>query len=150
MHGTRAISPEARYDLAHRSDQPCGGAGMTREDEIMAGYLLKGGKMLSTSCPSCGCPLFEVKGKTLCVVCAERQGEKGSRAPGKSDQTQVEPGTQQHLSKGDDASPLEKTLEETLIGLCERIRNEKDPRCVSALMEALTLGIEGLSALRSR
>ncbi|NTW92707.1 MAG: hypothetical protein HGA40_04620, partial [Methanoregulaceae archaeon] len=42
---------------------------MKREDEIMAEYLLKGGKMLSKSCPSCGCPLFEYKGETFCVVC---------------------------------------------------------------------------------
>ena len=42
-----------------------------KEDEIMAEYLLKGGKMLEKSCKTCGCPLFEVKGKTLCVVCEE-------------------------------------------------------------------------------
>src|SRR5512136_1937037 len=42
-----------------------------KEDEIMAEYLLKGGKMLEKSCKTCGCPLFEVKGKTMCVVCAE-------------------------------------------------------------------------------
>ena len=44
-----------------------------KEDEIMAEYLLKGGKMLEKSCKTCGCPLFEVKGKTLCVVCEENQ-----------------------------------------------------------------------------
>ena len=42
-----------------------------KEEEIMAEYLLKGGKMLEKTCKTCGCPLFEVKGKTLCVVCAE-------------------------------------------------------------------------------
>jgi len=36
-----------------------------KEDEIMAEYLLKGGKMLEKTCKTCGCPLFEVKGKTL-------------------------------------------------------------------------------------
>src|SRR5512136_2871683 len=44
-----------------------------KEDEIMAEYLLKGGKMLEKTCKTCGCPLFEVKGKTLCVVCAENE-----------------------------------------------------------------------------
>ena len=55
---------------------------MKREDDIMAGYLLKGGKMLSKSCPSCGCPLFEIKGETLCVVCREEETsrKKTSRA----------------------------------------------------------------------
>lgn len=135
--------------LAHRSNQPCDGAGMTREDEIMAGYLLKGGKMLSTSCPSCGCPLFEVKGKTLCVVCAEGKGEKGEKT-GSSDRGYVLPASQESPSAIPPSTHLEKTLEETLIGLCDRIREEKDPRCVAALMEAISLGIDGLKALRSR
>ena len=43
-----------------------------KDDEIMAEYLLKGGKMLEKSCPACGCPLFEYKKKTFCVVCAEK------------------------------------------------------------------------------
>lgn len=122
---------------------------MTREDEIMAGYLLKGGKMLSTSCPSCGCPLFEVKGKTLCVVCAEGKGEKGEKT-GSSDRGYVLPASQESPSAIPPSTHLEKTLEETLIGLCDRIREEKDPRCVAALMEAISLGIDGLKALRSR
>ncbi|MCK4269102.1 MAG: hypothetical protein KAW93_01335, partial [Methanogenium sp.] len=45
---------------------------MKADDEIMAEYLLKGGKMLSKTCPECGAPLFEVKGETKCVVCAEK------------------------------------------------------------------------------
>ena len=44
-----------------------------KDDEIMAEYLLKGGKMLEKTCPSCGCPLFEYKKKTFCVVCAEKK-----------------------------------------------------------------------------
>ena len=44
-----------------------------KDDEIMAEYLLKGGKMLEKVCPTCGCPLFEYKKKTFCVVCAEKK-----------------------------------------------------------------------------
>ncbi len=44
-----------------------------KDDEIMAEYLLKGGKMLDKACPTCGCPLFEYKKKTFCVVCAEKK-----------------------------------------------------------------------------
>ena len=44
-------------------------------DEIMAEYLLKGGKMLAKTCPVCNCPLFEVKGETFCVVCREDEIE---------------------------------------------------------------------------
>ena len=50
-----------------------------KEDEIMAESLLKGGKMLEKSCKTCGCPLFEVKGKTLCVVCAENGPAKDAK-----------------------------------------------------------------------
>ena len=47
-----------------------------KEDEIMAEYLLKGGKMLEKCCTACGCPLFEYKGQTSCVVCAEYEQAK--------------------------------------------------------------------------
>ncbi|UUX91884.1 Sjogren's syndrome/scleroderma autoantigen 1 family protein [Methanoplanus endosymbiosus] len=44
---------------------------MRKPEDIMADYLLKGGKMLEKTCSVCGSPLFIVKGETLCVVCAE-------------------------------------------------------------------------------
>lgn len=120
---------------------------MTREDDIMAKHLLKGGKMLSASCPACGCPLFEVKGETLCVVCAEKTPE------GKDSGSSTEGGTPARTGSPaipGTSSPLETTLEETLISLCSRIQKEKDPECVAALMEAVTMGIGGLNTLRSR
>ncbi len=46
-----------------------------KDDEIMAEYLLKGGKMLEKCCKTCGCPLFEYKKKTFCVVCAEHEAQ---------------------------------------------------------------------------
>jgi len=46
----------------------------------MADHLLKGEKMLAKECKVCGSPLFEIKGETLCVVCAE-QGRGEKRAP---------------------------------------------------------------------
>ncbi len=55
-----------------------------KEDEIMAEYLLKGGKMLEKSCKTCGCPLFEVKGKTLCVVCAENEAAAKTEEEGRN------------------------------------------------------------------
>ena len=55
-----------------------------KEDDIMAEALLKGGKMLEKSCRTCGCPLFEVKGKTLCVVCAEDESELKAAGPAKA------------------------------------------------------------------
>jgi len=126
---------------------------MKREDEIMAEHLLKGGKMLSASCPACGCPLFEVRGETLCVVCAEGKDgskeEKWAAPSGKAAAAHAPPPAAFPLPPI--ASPrLADALEETLIALCARIRDEKDPRCIAVLMEAVVTGIEGLGSLRSR
>ena len=46
---------------------------MSRPDEIMAQYLLKGGKMLAESCPVCHNPFFEYNGKHQCVICQEAE-----------------------------------------------------------------------------
>jgi len=116
---------------------------MKGEDEIMADCLLKGGKMLSTSCPSCGCPLFDYKGKTLCVVCREMQGREGQEQPapaGEAVPVQKEPA-------GKEIRPLAGTLEETLIALSIRIREEPDPERVMVLMNSLKRGIEALRLL---
>jgi UPF0148 protein len=117
---------------------------MKREDEIMAKYLLKGGKMLSKSCPSCGCPLFEYKGETFCVVCREES------VPGKGEQlppvTRDAPGKEPSYPGG--TTDLACSLEETLIALALRIRQESDPDQVMVLMNSLKRGIEALRLLR--
>ena len=121
-----------------------------KEDEIMADYLLKGGKMLEKSCKTCGCPLFEVKGKTLCVVCAEHENaEKSGTAP-------VFPPVHTHgpeCSCSDHADEtceggfLADVLANTILALCERIQNEKDPDNVLVLMNAVKAGTESLKIL---
>jgi UPF0148 protein len=139
-----------------------------KEDEIMAEYLLKGGKMLEKSCKTCGCPLFEVKGKTLCVVCAENEpakdaknakGGKKAAAP----EAQAEAAAHVHAdghactcgedhdedscscSEGDGG--LAEELAFTIHSLCERIQNEKDPENVLVLMESVKAGTEALEIL---
>jgi UPF0148 protein len=121
-----------------------------KEDEIMAEYLLKGGKMLEKSCKTCGCPLFEVKGKTLCVVCAEHDtAEIPGTAP-------VAPPVHHHghecscSENADESSEggfLADVLASTILSLCERIQNEKDPDNVLALMNAVKAGTESLQIL---
>jgi UPF0148 protein len=121
-----------------------------KEDEIMAEYLLKGGKMLEKSCKTCGCPLFEVKGKTLCVVCAEN-GPK--EKPGTAAAAHVHPKHSNECSCGEhhdescEGGLLTDELAMTIVSLCERIQNEKDPDNVLALMNAVKAGTEALQIL---
>jgi UPF0148 protein len=121
-----------------------------KEDEIMAEHLLKGGKMLEKSCKTCGCPLFEVKGKTLCVVCAENaQGEKPGSAPDlrEDQQHRNECICSEHHGDSCEVGSLADELAMTIVSLCERIQNEKDPDNVLALMNAVKAGTEALHIL---
>ena len=121
-----------------------------KEDEIMAEYLLKGGKMLEKSCKICGCPLFEVKGKTLCVVCAERDtSEKSSHAMAAP--AHHEHGNEcscgEHHEESFEGGFITDELSMTIISLCKRIQNEKDADTVLALMNAVKAGSEALHIL---
>lgn len=133
-----------------------------KEDEIMAEYLLKGGKMLEKTCKTCGCPLFEVKGKTFCVVCAENatvmpaSAEKVASAHhehGHSCGCGEDPhehsetcGCGEHDNDSCDGG-LADELAMTIFSLCERIQNEKDPENVLILMNAVRAGTESLEIL---
>jgi UPF0148 protein len=131
-----------------------------KEDEIMAEYLLKGGKMLEKSCKTCGCPLFEVKGKTYCVVCAEN--EASAKKPAAPD---AHPAGARHDHFHDhsaactcgtdheedscscDDGGLTEELAFTIHSLCLRIQNEKDPGHVLTLMTSVKVGTEALGVL---
>jgi UPF0148 protein len=121
-----------------------------KEDEIMADYLLKGGKMLEKSCKTCGCPLFEVKGKTLCVVCAEHDNtEKSGSAPVLPPVHNHGPECtcSEHSDESCEGGFLADVLANTILSLCERIQNEKDPDNVLVLMNAVKTGTESLKIL---
>jgi UPF0148 protein len=121
-----------------------------KEDEIMADYLLKGGKMLEKSCKTCGCPLFEVKGKTLCVVCAEHENaEKSGTEPVFPPVHTHGPecSCSDHADESCDGGFLADVLANTILALCERIQNEKDPDNVLVLMNAVKAGTESLKIL---
>jgi UPF0148 protein len=139
-----------------------------KEDEIMAESLLKGGKMLEKSCKTCGCPLFEVKGKTLCVVCAENEpaqdtknakGAKKAAAPAaqavaaahEHDDGQTctcgEDHDEESCTCDEDGGMLSDELAMTIFALCERIQNEKDPENVLTLMNSVKAGCEALEIL---
>jgi UPF0148 protein len=124
-----------------------------KEDEIMAEYLLKGGKMLEKTCKTCGCPLFEYRKKTFCVVCAERElaagqkprkgaaGEKPSPRGAEIAGTVPAPGTASGAEIADELSG-------TILGLCRRIKDEEDPDRCLVLMDAVKIGAEALQILR--
>ena len=134
-----------------------------KEDEIMAEYLLKGGKMLEKTCKTCGCPLFEVKGKTFCVVCAENEivektvNSASAKAP--AEQTGAHHAHDHGATCGcgvdhdedpcscEDGGMLTDELAMTVLSLCERIQNEKDPENVLLLMNAVKTGTESLEIL---
>jgi len=134
-----------------------------KDDDIMAGYLLKGGKMLEKSCPVCGCPLFEYKKKTFCVVCAEKEAAaKPAKVAKVPSSTPAAPHSHEHDAGcscgGDhDTEPcscddgeggmLAEEIAMTIHALCERINNEKDPNHILTLMTAVKTGSEALEIL---
>jgi UPF0148 protein len=113
-----------------------------KEDEIMAECLLKGGKMLEKICKICGAPMFEVKGKTFCVVCKERNVQEKV-----STKQADKHASGRTLSRDKEGVMLTDELAETILSLCERIRNEKDPEKVLTLMNAVKAGTESLEIL---
>lgn len=110
---------------------------MKQSDEIMAQYLLKGGKMLAKTCPACGCPLFEIEGETLCVVCEEeRRQKKDDDGEKKQPRGKEEEDEEPRKEKGSHPG-VKEAVEDTLIALCNRIRDEPDPERVKLLASAL-------------
>jgi UPF0148 protein len=135
-----------------------------KEDEIMAEYLLKGGKMLEKACRTCGCPLFEVKGRTFCVVCAENESptESGNAEDiKKAGAAPAQAPSAVHVNNGGDTCTcgedhdgescndggLAEELAFTIHSLCLRIQTEKDPGHVLTLMTAVKEGAGALETL---
>jgi UPF0148 protein len=126
-----------------------------KEDEIMAEYLLKGGKMLEKTCRQCGCPQFEYKGKVFCVVCAEREQEKkDAKSPQKRGEEKNPP--QENRTPRGVASPppdtgtvpLDEEIAAAIYNLCARIGAEEDPEQCLVLMDAVKIGAEALQIVR--
>jgi UPF0148 protein len=112
-----------------------------KPEDIMADALLKGGKMLAKECKVCSSPLFEIKGKTLCVVCAEH-GRGDERAP---PQARVpEPPLRPAAPAGDAGAGIEAAI----LSLCARVADETDERRCLTLMEAVRAGAEALRLIR--
>lgn len=119
---------------------------MKKEDDIMAEYLLKGGKMLAQTCPDCGCPIFEYKGRTSCVVCAERATESAGEAGGiPAAEIPAAP-----LQAAGPSSSLREALERALVTIADRATREPEPERCRTLMEAVREGAEALALVSRR
>jgi UPF0148 protein len=130
-----------------------------KDDEIMADYLLKGGRMLEKCCTACGCPLFDYKGKTFCVVCAEKSGPAGNAGQPAVPSSPPAGGTPAEAAAGAPAAPellppfpeaemLARKIAQTIHELCQRIKAENDPERCLMLMDAVKSGTEALEMLR--
>jgi UPF0148 protein len=130
-----------------------------KDDEIMAEYLLKGGKMLEKSCPACGCPLFEYKKKTFCVVCAEKKpvavatpasppAVPASEAPPVKGEPAPRTLPAPSAALSPEAEMLSRELSGTILILCQRIKNDDDPDRCLAFMDAVKIGTDALLNLR--
>jgi UPF0148 protein len=116
---------------------------MKKPDEIMAEYLLKGGKMLAKTCPACSCPLFEIKGETMCIVCRE-EAQENERIEEKKTQENLD-----ITSKNQKKPPAicnQGTLDEVFVNtikiLLERVQTEQDASRLNTLIQAVKTASE--------
>lgn len=128
-----------------------------KPDEIMAEYLLSGAKMLAELCPKCGAPLFEVKGKRMCVVCSNAcstpQAEPAVIA---ADGSAKLPETLRVITPkyAKDQTPavpvsgdIPARLDALILQFCARVEGEPDPmRCLS-YMECIRTAAEARTML---
>jgi UPF0148 protein len=123
-----------------------------KADEVMAEYLLKGGKMLAKSCKVCGYPLFEYKGETQCVICPLEASEEPIPEP---EPPALVPSAQPPAQSPAPAAAgprgrVAAELEQTIVHLCERIRRESRADECLTLMMAVERGAEALATLGQR
>ena len=122
---------------------------MKTEDEVMASYLLNGGRMLSVTCEDCGAPLFEIEGKKCCVVCKElgRPGTSDEKNPDvlKKDVTQQfqvqDKNTQSHEC-------VIESLEQVICSLCKKAMDASRAEDAKMYMDAVRAGTDALQGLK--
>jgi UPF0148 protein len=122
---------------------------MSRPDEIMAQYLLKGGKMLAESCPVCHNPLFEYKSIRQCVVC--QNGENGPEKPQeKMEKSTLESQIHADSLRAQDVNTnqaVQQAACDALLHTLLRITQENDVRSISELSASCSILTEVYLAL---
>ncbi|KAF1075078.1 Sjogren's syndrome/scleroderma autoantigen 1 family protein [Methanogenium sp. MK-MG] len=122
---------------------------MKTEDEVMASYLLTGGRMLSVTCDDCGAPLFETEGKQCCVVCKEL-GKPGVSGDNKQDLPEK---SVMHKSQVQDknlqfSESVTESLENAICALCKKAMDASRSEDAKLYMDAVRAGTEALQGLK--
>jgi UPF0148 protein len=124
---------------------------MRKPDEIMAEYLLKGGKMLAKSCPDCSSPLFEYKGETFCVVCREdqmdQQKNENLKIAEEKSENSTSPGKKKSAYSGNPGESLNDEFALTIRTLLIQARGEQDTRRLRELMETIRIAADAYAIL---
>jgi len=121
-----------------------------KADEVMAEYLLKGGKMLAKSCKVCGYPLFEYRGETRCVICPLAEPEGPLPGPEPAGQAAPAPVAAPAAVSREPPGPVATEIERTIVHLCERVRGEERASECLTLMKAVDRGARALARLDQR
>jgi len=100
----------------------------------MADMLRQGAKMLSTSCPECGTPLFQLKSGE--IFCPHEKREVKIIKDGED------------LEKAKQDATLEQTLQSKLRLLQQRLEAETDPPEIRELTQTITAVLDTLSRLK--
>ena len=133
-------------------------------DEIMAVHLLNGGKMLNEMCPDCGAPLFEIKGRKTCVVCAETKKAEPQKTPeipaGQKEMPEIHAEALHEKDKGHVAAILPSYAKDTaknpaqtpeldalIADLISRAKKEQDPAKCLTLIEGIRTAAEAKTIL---
>jgi len=122
---------------------------MSQPDEIMAQYLLKGGKMLAESCPACHNPLFEYKDIRQCVVCQNEKNESENTEE-KMEISTLEPEIHAGSRQSQDIKTneqVEQAAHDALLHVLHRISQENDVRSISELSTSCSILAEVYLAL---
>lgn len=117
-----------------------------KPDEIMAEYLLNGAKMLSELCPVCGAPMFEVKGKKVCVVCRETgaatPAAQVAENPKPEDNIRVIVPNYAKEQPAFEQNALNTELDALILELCKRAKEETDASQCLKITECIRTAAE--------
>jgi UPF0148 protein len=122
---------------------------MTKKPEdIMTEYLLNGAKMLSEPCPVCDSPLFDVKGKKMCVVCANTPKEAPAQNTSEEKIQMIVP---KYAAADQTTSPAPENiltgLDDLILKLCTRAAAETEPERCRILIECIRTAAEAKTIL---